>query len=138
MKKIIFLTTATLVILSSTFAQLNNKSARIVMTQGSYLVLNDIAFANNGSFIQSAGTVKMTGNNNNTISGTVKPQFFSLVINKNVTKEVQLLTDFNVSSEILFISGLLNLNNKNIFLLNTALLKGESESNRVLVQQEVT
>ncbi|HKO82606.1 MAG TPA: T9SS type A sorting domain-containing protein [Chitinophagaceae bacterium] len=132
MKKIIFLSVTALLTLSSSPAQVNNKSARIVMTQGSYLVLNDIAFVNNGNFTQSAGTVKMMGSGNNTISGTVKPQFFSLVINKSLTKEVQLLTDCNVSNEILFISGLLNLNNRNIFLVNTATLKGESESNRVI------
>jgi hypothetical protein len=124
-----------LLILSCAFAQypqLNNKNARIVMTQGSYLVLNDMALVNNGNFIQSAGMVKMTGIKNSFIAGTIKPQFFSLEIAKTGVAEIQLMTDFSVAKEISFVSGLLNLNNRNIFLLSTAILKGESDTRRII------
>ncbi len=132
MKKIYLAIIVSLVCFVNAYTQLNNNGASIKSTTGSYIVLQDINFINKGSFTQTAGIVKMTGGNNNTISGTVKPHFFNLAINKTVGKEVQLLTDFNVSNEIQFISGLLNLNNRNIFLLGTAILKGEVETSRII------
>ncbi len=131
MKKVCFILFINLVYLHA-YAQLNNNGAAIKLTTGAYIVLQDINFKNNGTFLQSAGTVKMTGNNNNYIFGSVKPQFFNLQIAKSETKQVLLLTDFNVTGEILFSSGLLHLNKKNIFLLGTAVLKGEADSRRII------
>jgi len=132
MKKLLLFTVAALLICCFGFAQLNNKSASIVMTQGSYLVLSDMGFANNGVFTQSSGIVKMIGENNSTISGTVRPQFYSLQIAKGATREVQLLTHVNIAGDVSFISGLFNLNNRNIFLVGTATIKGETELRRVM------
>src|SRR5688572_11591800 len=117
---------------SAQYPQLNNKMGRIQMTQGSYLVLNDMALVNNGIFTQSAGTVKMTGTKNSFIAGTLKPKFFTLIIAKTGIAETQLLTHLDVVNEISFISGLLNLNNRNIVLLGTAIIKGETETRRIV------
>ena len=116
---------------SAQLQQLNNNGAHIVMTTGTYLVLNDMAIANSGTFNQTAGTVKFTGAVNNNIAGSVIPQFFKLEINKSSAMQVQLQTGINISSEILFTSGLLNLNNNNIFLSGNARLTGESETSRI-------
>src|SRR4030095_9994618 len=132
MKKTYFTLFILLLHLINAYTQLNNNGATIISTTGSYIVLQDINFINKGTFNQSAGTVKMTGDLNSIISGTVKPQFFSLVIAKNPLNEVQLQTDLSVSGEISFISGLLNLNNRNIVLLGTATVKGETEARRIV------
>ena len=132
MKKLYFTLFISLMYLHNAYTQLYNNGANLVLTTGSYIVLQDINFLNNGIFIQSAGTVKITGGNNTSIAGTVKPQFFALEIAKSAGIEVQLLTDFNVSSEISFTSGLINLNNKNIFLNSTAILKNEAETRRII------
>jgi hypothetical protein len=112
--------------------QLKNNNARIVMLPGSWLVLNDMSLVNNGVFNQSTGVVKMTGENNSVISGTALPGFYSLQVAKNAAKEIQLLTNINVSGEVSFISGLLNLNNRNLVLLGTATVKGETELRRII------
>jgi hypothetical protein len=132
MKKLLFFTVAVLPTFCSGFAQLRNNTARIVMSPGSYLVLNDMGFVNNGVFTQSSGIVRIMGENNSVISGTVQPQFYSLQIAKNATKEVQLLTHVNVAGDVSFLSGLVNLNNRNIFLLGTATIKGETELRRIM------
>src|SRR5687768_16933588 len=115
--KVILSLLCVMLAVSNALSQLRNNNANIVMTPGSYLVLNDMGFVNNGVFMQPSGVVKMMGENNSAISGTVRPQFYGLQIAKNAAKEVQLLTHVNVAGDVSFVSGLLNLNNRNIFLL---------------------
>lgn len=50
-------------------AQLNNGAA-IVMSGGAYLVMDNLDLQNNGTFAQSAGTVKFSGNSNTYITGS--------------------------------------------------------------------
>lgn len=117
---------------ANALSQLRNNNTNIVMTTGSYLVLNDIGFVNNGVFTQSAGVVRMTGVANSTITGTIKPQFYTLEIAKTGIAETQLFINLDIAKEVSFISGLLNLNNRNIFLLGTAVIKGETETRRII------
>ena len=114
------------------YAQLNNNGANIIATAGSYIVLQDINFANKGVFTQSSGVVRITGAANSTISGTINPQFYTLEIWKTGIAETQLFINLDIAKEISFISGLLNLNNRNIFLLGTAVIKGETETRRII------
>jgi hypothetical protein len=132
MKKIHFIILLSLISIERTSAQLNNNGANIVTTTGSYIVLQDINFANKGVFIQSAGVVRMTGIANNTITGTIKPQFYTLEIAKTGIAETQVFINLDIAKEVSFISGLLNLNNRNIYLLGTAVIKGETETRRII------
>ncbi|RYZ30651.1 MAG: hypothetical protein EOP49_39710, partial [Sphingobacteriales bacterium] len=132
MKKILYLALINLAYQFPMQAQLNNNGAIIKLTTGSFIVLQDINLNNNGTFLQSTGSVKMTGATNNYILGSTRPQFFNLVIAKNETKQVQLATDINIAGELQFSSGLLHLNRKNIFLVGAALLKGEMENRRII------
>ena len=82
MKKKLFSITTGLLNLSLAFAQVTNSGANIVLSQNTYLVLGDMSIVNNGTFNQTAGTVKFIGNNNNTIAGSTFPKFFKHEINK--------------------------------------------------------
>lgn len=110
--------------------QLNNNGAAIVMGSGAYLVADNLDLQNNGQFLQSAGTVKFSGNNNTAISGTVSPQFYSLDLTKTGAS-LLLQNNISVNNQVLFNAGLLNLNNFNITLAETAQLTGENEASRI-------
>jgi hypothetical protein len=132
MKKKLFSITTGLLNLSLAFAQLTNNGANIVLSQNTYLVLGDMSLVNNGTFNQTAGTVKFIGSNDNTIAGSTFPKFFNLEINKTGGAQVQLQSRINIAGEILFSSGLLNLNNNNIILTGNAILNNENENNHII------
>ena len=117
---------------SAQLFQLNNNGAKIVMTDGSYLVLNDMAIANSGTFDQTAGTVKFAGSSKRSIYGPGTYQFYNLEIAKSVGEEVQLVGSINILNQILFSSGYLNLNSNNVFLSANASLNGEHETSRTV------
>src|SRR5829696_792865 len=117
---------------SAQLFQLNNNGAKIVMTDGSYLVLNDMAIANSGTFNQTAGTVKFAGSSKRSIYGPGTYQFYNLEIAKSVGEEVQLVGSINILNQILFSSGYLDLNSNYVFLSANASLNGEHETSRTV------
>lgn len=134
MKKVLLLISIGVLKLVSTSAQspqLNN-GVQIVMTPGSYMVLDDMAITNSGTFNQTAGTVKFSGSAKRAIYGPGALQFYNLEIEKSGGEEVQLGTAINVVSQIIFTSGLLDLNGSIITLSNNAVLNGENENSRTV------
>ena len=111
-------------------SQLNNNGAAIVMGNGTYLVIDNLDLQNNGTFTQTAGTVQFTGASNTSITGAALPQFYNLALNKSAAS-LLLQNNISVNNQVLFTTGLLNLNNYNITLVATALLNGESETSRI-------
>jgi len=110
--------------------QLNNTSANMVMESGAYLVVDNLDFKNNGIFTQTAGTVKFSGTTGTVVSGSMAPQFYNIELNKAGTS-LQLQINLGITNQLLFTTGLLNLNNYNITLASAASLNGESETSRI-------
>lgn len=96
------------------------------------LVLQDMNLVNNGTFNQTAGTVRFTGTTNNTISGTQPTKIHVLQLAKTGTAELQLQRTLSINTLVSFTSGLLNLNNNNLELEPAALLTGETETSRII------
>ncbi len=105
--------------------------AEIKLTAGALLALKDIDLVNEGTFDQTEGTVRFTGNANTNISGSQPIRFKMLEIDKAASFKVLLQRPVNVDQQIGFVSGLLDLNGYNITLSPTALLLGETENNRI-------
>jgi Secretion system C-terminal sorting domain len=125
-----FLNIIFLLLYFNTNAQLNN-SANIVTGANTFITVDNLNLINNGVLNQSAGTWKFSGNINSTIGGTTVAQFYRLQLAKNTGNSLQLLSNIQVSNELQFTSGLLNLNTKNIILSPAALLTGETETSRI-------
>lgn len=96
------------------------------------LVLQDMSLVNNGTFNQTAGTVRFTGTANNSISGTQATKIHVLQVAKTGTAELQLQRTLGINTLVSFTSGLLNLNNNNLELEPAALLTGETETTRII------
>ena len=96
------------------------------------LVLQNLSLVNNGTFNQTAGTVRFTGTTNNTISGTQPTKIHVLQLAKTGTAEIQLQRTLSINTLVSFTSGLLNLNNNNLVLEPAALLSGETETSRIV------
>lgn len=108
--------------------------ATIKITGGAVITLQDIDLENDGTINQlpGEGVFKFTGTQNNTIAGSNAPLFDILEIDKTGSAKISLLRTINVGSAINFTSGLIDLNNNNLFLQPTALLNGESEISRII------
>jgi len=111
-------------------AQLVNNGATIVTTPGTYLVLEDLSFLNNGVFDQTAGTVMFRGGTQTSVAGSTTPTFYSLNLNKPGST-LQLHTAIIIRNELQFTNGLLQLNTHNIILDHAALLNGETETSHI-------
>jgi hypothetical protein len=131
MKKISTFITGILLLSQQLHAQLRNEGARIVMQGSSSLVLDNLGLQNNGVFVQSAGTVKFSGNADAIINGSVVPQFYNFELAKNGA-QVRLQTGVFIHNQLSFTNGLIDLNNQNIVLAPVASLAGESEASHII------
>ncbi|MEO5946395.1 MAG: T9SS type A sorting domain-containing protein [Chitinophagaceae bacterium] len=108
--------------------------AVIKTTGGVVITLQDMNLDNDGTISQAPGegVFRFSGTQDNTISGTSAPLFDVLEIAKTGSAKTSLQRFINVGSGINFISGLINLNNNNLFLQPAALLNSESEISRII------
>jgi hypothetical protein len=114
------------------FAQLKISSGTHWVNSGNAnLVVSNLDFVNDGSF-SGAGSMKFTGNQNSTISGTNLPGLNILEVSKTNNAKIVLQRNIGISYSINFISGLLDLNNNNILLDPGANLAGESENSSII------
>ncbi len=125
-----------IIALLSASVQLNaqlyvSNAAEIKLTSGALLTINDFDLVNNGTFNQSTGTVRFTGNTNTNISGTQTPVFNILEMAKGTNNRVLLQRTVNVGNQINFVSGYLDLNGNNILLQPSAFLNNEDETSRI-------
>jgi len=115
------------------FAQLNISPGTQWVNNGNITVtLQNTDFVNNGTFIAGGGSVKFTGTQNSTISGSNMPLFNIVEISKTNNGKVLLGRNISIGSSLNFISGQLDLNNNNILLDPAAYIAGESETNRIV------
>lgn len=132
MKK--YLTIILLGLLSmQSMAQLTIQSGTRWVTSGQVTVnIQDMNFANNGSFVPGLGVLRFSGTQSNSIGGTSTIPVYHLDLQKTNTAQVTLQTNIQVSSMINFGAGYLNLNNKTVTLNNGALLNNEKETSRII------
>lgn len=105
--------------------------AEIKLSGAAVLTLQDINLVNDGTFNQTAGTVRFSGNTNTNISGSQATRFYTIDIVKGINNRVLLQRNINTGNQINFTSGYLDLNGFNIMLDPTALLVGEDETSRI-------
>ena len=115
------------------FAQLNISPGTQWVNDGNITVtLQNIDIVNNGTFVAGGGSMKFTGTQNSTISGSNMPLFNIIEISKTNNGKVQLGRNISIGSSINFISGQLDLNSNNILMSTGANIAGESETNRII------
>jgi len=109
-----------------------NGGAKIITSGSAYLVLNNMNVVNNGLLQQSAadGFVMMAGPSNVSLSGGGMNNLNALLLAKSGSAIFSLQSNVNVSSNVNFAGGLLNLNNSILNLGNTGLFTNESETSR--------
>jgi len=115
------------------FGQLNISTGAHWVNSGNLTVnIQNMDIINNGTFTAGNSSIKFTGNQNSSISGTGMPLFSIIEIAKTNNTKVLLGRNIGVGSSINFISGQLDLNNNNILLDPAAYIAGESETNRII------
>lgn len=131
MKKLFLLLAGSSLFYITATAQIVFASGNNFVQTGGYLVLNGINMVNNGTFNPAGGAVRFSGTVNNTISGTASPAFNIIEINKNTGNQLSLQNNISVNGYINFLSGLIELSDKNIVLNGAAYLNSESEASRI-------
>ena len=106
--------------------------ANIKSANSAYIVLDNMNVVNNGNITQAAGdgTVKFTGSNNVSVSGSGTTTIDHLLLAKGSATNLNLNTNIGIATEVFFTSGLLNLNNSILTLTGSSLFNNESEVSR--------
>ena len=94
------------------------------------MVLSDLSFVNNGSFTAGQSTVHFNGNAIQSIQGSSTMAFNNLSVRKT-GNSIRLQRNIDVNGNIIFTSGLFDLNNNIIILSPISLIVGETESARI-------
>ena len=107
--------------------------ATLYLSGNAQIVLKDINLVNDGTITVAAnGRFSFTGSANSQVSGSQQIAFNELEIAKTGTNKMILQRAIDVNGKIVFTSGLIDLNNNNINLGNTAFLETENENSRVI------
>ncbi|MEO0341110.1 MAG: T9SS type A sorting domain-containing protein [Bacteroidota bacterium] len=105
-------------------------SGDVVQSAG-FIVLDDTDFINDGSFTAGSGTVEMTGMLNSTIGGTIVPIFNELIIRKT-SNNVLLAQSVMIDRGLTLAGGLLDVQNSNLSLQNTAISVTGAQADRYI------
>lgn len=96
------------------------------------LVLNNNASLENNAALQSNMLVlKATGTGNSELKGTGALSVADIQVNKAAGQSIVLQKNVNVAGGVYFSTGLLNINNSDLILADTALLVGENNTSRI-------
>ena len=137
MKKSIYLS-AIYLLVSLTMAAQNvlyiSPGATFKPRNGALVTIKDMNFDNNGAsgIALGDGTVRFSGNSNDTIKGTSSTSFDILEVDKPGTGRLFLDRLVNISGSVDFIAGQLHLNNNRLLLSPDALLLNEREGSRIV------
>ena len=96
------------------------------------VVLHNMDLINDGTFSAGNSIMKFTGASMNMISGSSATTFYILDLAKTGNNKISLLSDINVIQQFNFISGILDLDQKNLTLDSTAFLNNENENSRII------
>jgi hypothetical protein len=108
--------------------------ATLKLSSGAIVNLNNTNLIVDGTLQQAAGdgTFTFSGSTGISISGSSLPVFDKLVIATGTGNTLSLQNDLSVISQVLFTSGLLDLNSHNLNLGATGALMNESDSSRII------
>jgi Secretion system C-terminal sorting domain len=114
-------------------------SGQLAVNPGAYWVnngsvvvtLHDMDLVNSGTIAAGNSLMKFTGSANKTIGGDSISLFHELELAKTGTATMTLLKNIAVGNRVLFTSGLLELNQRDLNLAGTAYLDNESENSRI-------
>ena len=95
------------------------------------LTLSNMDLVNNGSLSAGTGSILFAGNADNVLKGTQPINLYDIAIDKS-TGRVQLHVPLAASHQVLFTSGLLDLNGNDLNLGTTGSLSGEQEASHVI------
>src|SRR5215471_12704846 len=96
------------------FAQLTISSGTQWVNNGNVTInLSNLDMINNGTFVAANSNVKFAGNANSNIAGSMASSFYQIEVSKSANGTVLLESDVNVSNQVIFTAGLLDLNQKN-------------------------
>ncbi|TAE56311.1 MAG: T9SS C-terminal target domain-containing protein [Bacteroidetes bacterium] len=100
------------------------------------LVLSDIRWEQEGTFVPELGTIRVIGSATPAQCAFVSSNGITLyqLDIKKPTNDFRLETDLNLSGKLNFLLGNLDLNGHDLSLGNTGLLIGEAETHRILDQ----
>ncbi len=133
MKKIIYVFAACIFSFSASAQLIVQNGATLYLSGNALVVLQDVNLVNDGTITVAAnGRFSFTGSANSNISGSQQPAFNELEIAKTGTNKLLLQRIIDVNGKIVFTSGLIDLNNNNINLGNSAFLETENENSRVI------
>ena len=105
--------------------------AEFILNGTEQLTLSNLDFVNNGIFSAGTGTVFLTGDSVNWITGSQSTALYDMNMGK-ATGMVQLQVPLAVSHQLIFSSGLLDLNANDLNLGSTGSLMGEQESSHII------
>src|SRR5215471_15420462 len=92
------------------FAQLTISSGTQWVNNGNLTInLSNLDMINNGTFVGGTSNVKFTGNTNSNLGGSAATLFYQIEIAKS-NSNVLLASNVNVSNQVVFTSGLFDLN----------------------------
>jgi hypothetical protein len=101
-------------------------------SSGTYVVLDNIGLQHNAASAALDNVFKFTGNTNTFISGATLPLFTNVEVTLSGTSKIILQRAINISNNLSFQSGLLDLNSNNIDLGTIGSINGESETSRII------
>src|SRR5205814_2545154 len=132
MKKIFILSSIVFVAFCSN-AQLHISSGTNWKSESStYVVLDSMSLQHDATSASLDNIFKFTGNTNVSISGNTLPLFTNVNVALAGTSKIILQRTIDISQNLNFQSGLLDLNNNNIDLGTGGSVIGESELTRIL------
>ncbi len=131
MKKILFLFLCCTGV--NAFSQLHiGNGAQLTVLGNTTITLSDVGIVNNGSFNAGSGTVRFAGMAHADIEGSVPVRFHNLRLAKSVAgATISLHQDIEVSNEIGFGPGMLNLNDRYLDLGQNGMIVNEQENSRI-------
>lgn len=106
--------------------------AQLYMQNSSEITLENIDLVNNGDFIAGTSTIFFTGSPLANISGSSPLSFYNLSLDKAPNSVLRLQRSINVTHNIIFNTGVLDLNAFDVNLSTTGSLVNESETSRIV------
>lgn len=103
-----------------------------VSDNSTWVVLDDISLKHDGATALPDNRFKFTGKTNSAISGASLPAFGVIVVAKEGTAQIMLQRNINIVRQVIFESGLFNLNSHTVNLGPAALVLAEREHTRFI------
>ncbi len=109
-----------------------SSGTQMVTSGKPYIVLNNMSWDNDGTFVPDSSTVRFAGTQSDSITGSSSTQFFAVSLDK-ANDSLILQQNIGVEDTFYFVAGQLFLNANDLDLgAKNGSLKGETETNRAV------